>query len=184
MVSDRIEHRARRACVGLRVSGCRVAGRVPQGRAAAIASTWRTHDIHIDGVNTEWASLDELQNGPAVAFANDDKFLYVIVAASDQQMRRLIATGVILWFDPTGGKKETFAIGLLGSDERHAGRPGRQRRAARHGRSVGCGADGSVRRLRSRQERTAPRADGSRVRHRDGIERSGRARSCTSSNCR
>jgi len=79
-----------------------------------IVGTWRGKDIRIDGVNTEWNSLDELEKGPGVAVANDDAFLYVIVTASDQQVRREIGNGVILWFDPTGTKKETFAIGIPG----------------------------------------------------------------------
>jgi hypothetical protein len=79
-----------------------------------IGSLWRSHEIRIDGVNTEWTSIDELEKGPGVAVANDDTFLYVIVTASDQQTRREIGSGVILWFDPTGTKKETFAIGIPG----------------------------------------------------------------------
>jgi hypothetical protein len=79
-----------------------------------IASTWRSQEIRIDGVNTEWTAIDELEKGPGVAVANDDAFLYVIVTASDQQTRREIGSGVILWFDPTGAKKETFGIGIPG----------------------------------------------------------------------
>jgi len=80
-----------------------------------VASIWRSQDIHIDGVNTEWTSIDELDKGPGVAVANDDSFLYVIVTASDPQMRRQIGNGVILWFDPTGKNKETFALGIPGA---------------------------------------------------------------------
>src|SRR5579871_4326536 len=81
----------------------------------ALTSHWRTQDIHVDGVNNEWTSLDVLEKGPAVAVANDDTNLYVIVSASDLQMRRQIGSGIVLWFDPTGGKKETFALGIPGA---------------------------------------------------------------------
>jgi hypothetical protein len=79
-----------------------------------IISVWPSHDIRIDGVNAEWTAIDELEKGPGVAVANDDAFVYVIITASDQQVRREIGNGVILWFDPTGAKKETFGIGIPG----------------------------------------------------------------------
>jgi hypothetical protein len=91
-------------------------GAVVVASTPQLNSSWhdREHEIRIDGVNSEWARLDELDKGPAVAVANDADNLYLVVLSSDQQMRRELGRGVILWFDPTGGKKETFAIGIPG----------------------------------------------------------------------
>jgi hypothetical protein len=75
-------------------------------------SVWRDRDIRIDGVSREWPRLDELEKGPAVAVSNDNDNLYVIVLSSDPKMRQQLGAGIILWFDPTGGKKESFGIGI------------------------------------------------------------------------
>ena len=77
-----------------------------------LKSVLRNHDITVDGANTEWDTLDVLPDGPAFGAANDDQNLYVIVSTSDQEIRQQLSRGAVLWFDATGGKKQTFGIGL------------------------------------------------------------------------
>jgi hypothetical protein len=77
-----------------------------------LTSPHRSHEIIIDGINSEWTSLQQLEDGPAFAATNDDQYLYLVLATSDQQLRRKLASGVIVWFDPAGGDKQSFGLGL------------------------------------------------------------------------
>jgi hypothetical protein len=108
--------RARRAAAVtlavLAVSAAALASDTPD-----LTSTWSRSTVQIDGINHEWQALTELPDGPAVAVANDDQFLDIIVATSDQGIRRDLSSGVILWFDPSADKKQSFGIGISAPTE-------------------------------------------------------------------
>jgi hypothetical protein len=91
---------------------CAAAGGLGLAATPRLNSSWRDHDIRIDGVSRDWSRLDELEKGPAVGVSNDNENLYVIVLSNDPQMHQQLSAGIILWFDPTGGKRETFGIGI------------------------------------------------------------------------
>jgi hypothetical protein len=84
----------------------------PAADTPHVTSLWRAPSlqVEIDGTNGEWARLDELPSGPAIAAVNDDQVLDVIVSTTDQGIRRELASGVIVWFDPEGDKKQTTRI--------------------------------------------------------------------------
>ena len=73
-------------------------------------------DNQIDGVAAEWPVLTALDDNIATAAANDAQNLYLAIATSDAQRRNQLAiTGLIVWVDAAGGKKETFGIRIPGS---------------------------------------------------------------------
>jgi hypothetical protein len=77
------------------------------------ASAWRDHDIKIDGFDDDWQGLTAPAKGAriAVGFVNDGEWLYVCVQARDTITRDQIhGNGLIIWFDPDGGKKKTFCV--------------------------------------------------------------------------
>jgi hypothetical protein len=82
--------------------------------APHVASGWRDAGVSpvVDGNNAEWPKLQELPDGPAVGVVNNADVVDVIVSASSQQLRRELANGVILWFDPARDEKQTFGVGL------------------------------------------------------------------------
>jgi hypothetical protein len=79
-----------------------------------LTSVWRTQDITIDGIAAEWPEVTALDKGPAVAAANDSEFLYLTVSSKDQDVKPVLATGLILWFDAAGGRAQTFGIRMNG----------------------------------------------------------------------
>ncbi len=85
----------------------------PRAAADGLTSRWRTTDVRVDGVNTEWPTLTSLSKEVAAAAVNDADVLYLALSASDQGVRaRLLATGLIVYIDPTNKKKESFGIRL------------------------------------------------------------------------
>ncbi len=86
-----------------------------------VTSEWKTRDVQVDGRIEDWSRLTTLDNGPAVAAANDGEFLYLAVSATDPAMRRTLARGLVVWFDPTNAKKTDFGVQLPGARVRDAG---------------------------------------------------------------
>lgn len=83
----------------------------------AVASRWTDQEINIDGAVSEWPVLTALDENISVAAANDGKNLYLAIATSDAQRRRQLAiTGLMVWLDPAGGKKEKYGIRIPGAD--------------------------------------------------------------------
>jgi hypothetical protein len=80
----------------------------------AIKSTWTSHPLKIDGRLDEWPALTTIENGPAIAAANDASSLYLAVSATDPRVRDALAHGLVLWIDPTGKKKSDFGVQLPG----------------------------------------------------------------------
>jgi hypothetical protein len=85
-----------------------------------VTSEWKTRDVQVDGRIEDWSRLTTLDNGPAVAAANDGEFLYLAVSATDPAMRRTLARGLVVWFDPANAKKMDFGVQLPGARERDA----------------------------------------------------------------
>jgi hypothetical protein len=75
------------------------------GPDPVVTSAWKTRAIEVDGRIEDWSQLTTLDKGPSVAAANDAEYLYLAVAASDPDMRRTLARGLVVWMDPTGAKK-------------------------------------------------------------------------------
>jgi hypothetical protein len=101
--------------------------------APGVASRWKDAErqVAIDGRMSEWSELISYEQRVSVAAFNDAQHLYLAIAASDLARRRqLLAAGLIVWLDATGGKKETFGIRIPGAALQLAEgeeRPGRGR---------------------------------------------------------
>ena len=92
--------------------------------AQPIMSRWKTGDVTVDGMIADWPELTSFPEGISVAASNDDRNLYLAIAASDPQRRRqLLGGGLIVWVDPGGGHKQTYGIRVPGAGfERAEGR--------------------------------------------------------------
>jgi hypothetical protein len=77
-----------------------------------IASLPATAEHKADGALLEWNSLKAVTEGLQVAVANDGTSAFIAVLASTPQMRLSLSGGLVLWFDPAGGHKETFGVQL------------------------------------------------------------------------
>jgi hypothetical protein len=83
-----------------------------------VTSQWKTTDIAIDGETSDWPHLERIEKGPSIGAVNDGEFLYLAVFSNDTGIRGPLATGLILWFDPAGGKAQTFGLRLTGVEPR------------------------------------------------------------------
>ena len=81
---------------------------------AGLTSAWRGEAVTIDGLPSEWPKLEGLPRGPEISVANDDQFVYLFVSSGEEGMRDLLATGLVLWLDPNGGKAQTFGVWVPG----------------------------------------------------------------------
>jgi len=76
-------------------------------------SKWRDRDIIIDGDNDEWQDTMILIDDPklSIGFYNDGEFLYLSFTSNDRNLiPKIKRRGLILWFDPEGGKKKVFGL--------------------------------------------------------------------------
>jgi hypothetical protein len=84
--------------------------------ASALASHWRDSEHKVDGATDDWPVLDSIGDDVSVAAVNDDGDLYLAIATSDAQRRRqLTMTGLVVWLDPAGGRKETYGVRIPGT---------------------------------------------------------------------
>jgi hypothetical protein len=77
------------------------------GSSSELPSSWRSKDVVIDGVATEWGPyLTNLKDTHvSLGVQNDQNFMYVCLMSSDEQFRRqLLARGFTLWFEGEDGK--------------------------------------------------------------------------------
>jgi hypothetical protein len=81
---------------------------------ATITATWRGAEVTVDGSIRDWTSLARVDAGPAVAVQNDGAALYIAVASNDPTLRVQLATGAIVWIDPSGRRRQTFGLRLEG----------------------------------------------------------------------
>lgn len=78
-----------------------------------LKSKWLDREITVDGQIDDWlGSMMYIEKkNISVGLLNDENFLYICMIAEDQFVRnQVMRQGVMLWFDPSGGKKETFGI--------------------------------------------------------------------------
>jgi hypothetical protein len=78
-----------------------------------LKSKWLDREITVDGQSDDWlGSLMYIEEkNISVGLFNDENFLYICMIAEDQFVRnQVMRQGVMLWFDPSGGKKKTFGI--------------------------------------------------------------------------
>ncbi len=95
----------RPALLGLFLFLLSTAGGLMAGPDPVIPSEWKSRDVQVDGRIEDWSRLTVLDKGPAVAAANDAEFLFLVISATDPEMRRTLERGLVLWIDPTGTKK-------------------------------------------------------------------------------
>ncbi len=97
------------------------------GGGQELISTWCESEVTVDGLDTEWegamAYLDD--PGVAIGLLNDAEYLYLCLATVDSRVvQQVVGSGLTVWFDPEGGKKEVFGINFpLGMDPSSMGRP-------------------------------------------------------------
>lgn len=108
-----------RPVIGLRVvlvCGIAMVSALTSTRAAdpEISATWRDADVAVDGSIADWARLQRVGTGPAVAVQNDADALYLAVASNDATVRVQLATGLVVWLDPTARNRQTFGLRLEG----------------------------------------------------------------------
>jgi hypothetical protein len=109
------------------------------GAPAGLMSTWRTSPVTIDGITDEWSKLETMDGGPAVAVMNDRDSLYLAVMTNDRKVRGLLATGLILWFDASGGKAQTLGLRISGTEAPLL--PGMTERPASNSSAAGLSSD-------------------------------------------
>src|SRR5262249_14487714 len=84
-----------------------------RSKRATTDSHWRTSDIVIDGVSTDWPGpLVAFNDQPvSIAAANDGEFLYFVLTTSEQSTRtQIMRQGLVVWIDGSGGDKKHFGI--------------------------------------------------------------------------
>lgn len=79
-----------------------------------LASRWPVNEIVIDGSVGDWPGLERIGDGPGVAAQNDGTTMYLAVASNDPVVRQQLATGLIVWFDGSARKAQTFGVRLEG----------------------------------------------------------------------
>lgn len=78
-----------------------------------LESVWKDSEIQIDGKSDDWVGRMMFMDNPNVSLGiqNDEHFLYICMIAEDPSIRnRINISGMILWFDPAGGKKKNLGI--------------------------------------------------------------------------
>lgn len=78
-----------------------------------LQSRYRTDPIVVDGRYDDWHGHMQFveKAGLSVGVTNDETDAYVIVAVGDREVqRKIMMTGMFLWFDPAGGKDRQFGI--------------------------------------------------------------------------
>jgi hypothetical protein len=80
----------------------------------SLDATWRPASLVVDGSTSDWPPLQRVDNGPTFGVANDAAAVYVVVASNDPNVRRQLATGLVVWFDPSGQEAQTFGVRLEG----------------------------------------------------------------------
>jgi len=82
-------------------------------REYEMKSQWCNGNITVDGNTSDWVGLLGYveDKNISVGILNDEKFLYICLTSEDRSRRmQVMAQGMILWFDPDGGKNKTFGI--------------------------------------------------------------------------
>lgn len=91
-----------------------VGGALLSAQGPVLESAWRVREIVIDGQVGDWERLQRVGDGPAVAIDNDQTSLRVAVATNDEVVRRQLATGLVVWIDADGRRRQSFGLRLEG----------------------------------------------------------------------
>lgn len=76
-----------------------------------VISRWRTDDIRVDGVMSDWTALTFVTKEVAMAVANDREHLYLVVSTSDPAVRgTIMRAGLTVYVDPKGKKGQAFGL--------------------------------------------------------------------------
>jgi hypothetical protein len=82
-------------------------------RELKLASSWAPPQAAADGVPTEWEGKTTFIESPnvAVSVMNDRDNLYLLLATPNSRLAaEMMVRGLVVWFDPAGGKAKTFGI--------------------------------------------------------------------------
>ena len=83
-----------------------------------VQSHWRTDDLRIDGLITDWPAQTFVSKEVAASVVNDAQDIYILVATSDPAVTlQLTRAGLAVYLDPKGGRGRAFGIRIppLGS---------------------------------------------------------------------
>jgi len=82
-------------------------------RTFQIDSRVPERQIVVDGKADDWAGHLFVVEGRKISlgFLNDSQFLYVCLRTDDSaMMREFLRSGLMIWFDPSGGRKKTLGV--------------------------------------------------------------------------
>jgi hypothetical protein len=94
--------------------------------AAERASSWRQHEIRIDGSDEEWRGEELPVKGEhfSLGIVNDGEWLYLCLPTKDLGLRTQIGRmGLVVWLDREGGKKRRFGVHFPVPNPPQAGLP-------------------------------------------------------------
>jgi len=81
------------------------------GAVETVKSRWLSEPVKVDGAIDDWPTLTSISKEVAAAAANDARWLFLAVTASDPAARqRVMTSGLIVYLDPTDKKKKTFGV--------------------------------------------------------------------------
>src|SRR5688572_2864610 len=76
-----------------------------------VQSHWRTDDLLIDGVMSDWPAQTFVSKEVATSVVNDAQDIYILVATSDPAVNlQLTRAGLVVYLDPKGGRGQRFGI--------------------------------------------------------------------------
>ncbi|MGB2769759.1 MAG: hypothetical protein WBC88_08555 [Candidatus Zixiibacteriota bacterium] len=81
--------------------------------STSLSSSWRTVEIRVDGVDSEWSSpLFHFEDeNVVIGLRNDADNLYVVLKGMDQKRQmQVMRAGFTVWLDATGKNKKTLGI--------------------------------------------------------------------------
>lgn len=90
----------------------------PLGADDPVQSHWRTDDLRIDGVMTDWPAQTFVSREVATSVVNDAQDIYILVATANPAVNlQLTRAGLAVYLDPKGGRGRAFGIRIppLGS---------------------------------------------------------------------
>ena len=76
-------------------------------------SQWRDREITIDGKTGDWQGrlMAVKETGISLGLLNDEKNIYICVSATDRRVAsQVFRQGLVVWFDPQGGKDKILGI--------------------------------------------------------------------------
>jgi hypothetical protein len=93
--------------------------------AGPVRSQWIARDMTVDGRLDEWGDLTVVEDGLAVAAANDADSLVLAVSTNHGATRLGLARGLVLWFAPAGKQTTDSGVQFPATVDTQAGSSGR-----------------------------------------------------------